>query len=119
MVIGSLAVALFEYLGHLALPLPEGISQDNKEVFLEWTKDIPLKYGLSVIFAHLMGPFFAGIFVTKLDRMGGKAMALIVGLIFTVVGVSNWLMIPSPTWFIIADTLVYVPFALLGWRIAK
>ncbi|MNL82973.1 hypothetical protein D3C87_2104970 [compost metagenome] len=46
--------------------------------------------------------------------------ALLIGLLFLAGGIASCFMLPAPRWFEVLDVLLaYIPFAWLGYLIAK
>lgn len=77
------------------------------------------KHFILPFLAHALGTL-AGAFIAALLAATHKMqMALIVGFLFLVGGISNVFMLPSPMWFNITDiALSYIPMAYLGGKFA-
>jgi MFS-type transporter involved in bile tolerance (Atg22 family) len=107
---GGIVVALIELAGHAAFPMRSGADIHNLQ-----PGDISTPGFLAVLAAWALGSLIAGWVAAAL---GGRPAALIVGLILLAGGLANLISIPSPLWFWIAGLLVFIPFALLGARLA-
>lgn len=69
--------------------------------------------------AHAIGTFAGALLAAVLSSKNKERRALIVGVIFLIGGISNVVMLPSPTWFTIVDLVgAYIPFAWLAAKIA-
>lgn len=80
-----------------------------------------LAYGV-VLFGYILSSFVAGFIVTKMSRQVSKGMSLpiIVGAILTLLGVTNFLMLPGqPIWFMAAALASFIPLSLFGHRLAR
>lgn len=57
---------------------------------------------------------------TFISGRSNMQAALITGAVLMVGGIMNIIMIPyHPQWFIIADVFMYLPFAWIGYMVAK
>ncbi|RZJ33403.1 MAG: hypothetical protein EOO51_14055 [Flavobacterium sp.] len=77
------------------------------------------KHFLFPFLAHAIGTFAGALLAAVVASGNKKRRALIIGVIFLIGGISNVIMLPSPTWFTIVDLVgAYIPFAWLAGRIA-
>ena len=69
--------------------------------------------------AHALGTL-AGAYLTGLVAVGQKMrLALVVGVVSLIGGVTAVVMLPSPLWFTVTDLgLAYIPMAYLGGYLA-
>jgi uncharacterized membrane protein YqgA involved in biofilm formation len=68
--------------------------------------------------AHAIGTLVGAFIAARIASTRKMTMALVIGFFFLIGGISNVMMLPSPTWFIIVDLgLAYIPMALLGGKL--
>jgi hypothetical protein len=72
---------------------------------------------LIVLAAHAGGSFVSGFVCGLIARRPWYLAATILGILWTCGGVSMLMMLPAPTWFAIADVVLYIPAALLGVKL--
>lgn len=82
----------------------------------------PMVFGI-VLAGYIVGSFAGGFVASKMGRRWspGPMLALIVGLLLTLGGIYNFFfMLPGqPVWFMIASLLSFIPFSLVGYRVAR
>lgn len=113
----SISIYLIETLGHLLFPFPEGA----KPMDMEWIKNnidlIPRGSMIAVIIAHGVG-IAVGMFVAGLISKTSIIPAYVVAGFMVVATIANWFMIPSPTWFYIADGISVIAGFFFGKSLA-
>ena len=72
---------------------------------------------LVVLVGWALGSFAGGYTAAKISSSAPMRHALIVGVLLTVAGVANDLMLPSPAWFWVG-LLLFIPAAWTGARTA-
>jgi MFS family permease len=97
-------------------PLPEGVDPNNFEAFRAHVEANGLATGalIIVLVAHAGGSFVSGFICGLIAMRPWYLAATILGILWTCGGVAMLMMLPAPTWFAVADILLYVPAALLG-----
>ena len=114
----SLSIYLIETLGHTLFPYPEGA----KPLDMEWIKNnidlIPRGSMIAVIIAHGVG-IAVGMFIAGLIAKTSIIPAYVVAGFMVVATIANWFMIPSPTWFYIADGISVIAGFLFGKPLAR
>lgn len=119
LVAGGVAVFLVESLSSLLHPIPEGIDTKDIDQMKEFVQGLPASAFAMVLLAHALGAFCAGSVSSWVAGLKWKAGAIALGLLFTIAGIANLVMIPHPLWFGIIDTLIYLPAALAGTSIIR
>lgn len=113
----SISIYLIETLGHLLFPFPEGA----KPMDMDWIKNnidlIPRGSMIAVIIAHGVG-IAVGMFVAGLISKTSIIPAYVVAGFMVVATIANWFMIPSPTWFYIADGISVIAGFFFGKSLA-
>lgn len=114
-VAGSLVIGVVEKL--TAEKVPEGLDFNNKEVMVEYIKNLPARAFAFLLVAYFLGSVAAGYVANLIARSTGKKPALTAGLILFLAGVMNLVAIPHPMWFAITSSLVYFAGAWIGGRL--
>jgi hypothetical protein len=103
---------LFPELGKAA----EGVT-DREQIRVLLAK-APIGALLVVIVAWILGSIAGGWTTARLSAYSTVAHSLVLGVLLTLAGVANNLMIPPPLWFWIIGLVVFIPAAYLGARLA-
>lgn len=74
---------------------------------------------LVVIAGWIAGSFAGGWVAARLAGRAGVHHGLVLGLLLTLAGIANNLMLPPPPWFWIAGLVVMLPAAWAGARLAR
>ena len=114
--VGSLVIWAVQSIGHLVYPLPEGLDTGDLEQMKAYVASLPLGAFGFILAAYVLGSFAAGWTAVSIAKTMGPALAA--GVVFTLAGIANVLLIPHPLWFAVATLLCYVPCALLGGRLS-
>ena len=113
----GIAIWVFEFLGHLIVPIKLKIDPTDQEQLKLIMYQIPFKAMLAVLIAHILGVVVGLIVGRMIDRSTRGHLFGISGilLLFTVI---NLVAIPHPTWFLIADIMgvVLVSAIYIGTR---
>ncbi len=113
---GGLVVYGFEYLIHVLFPYPGDIDLTSQDSLKSYMYDVSDGSLALLILAHGFGAFTSGWVIGKLGVQNKHFLGLITGLILTLSGVLNLVVLPHPIWFSIADTCVFLPLTLLGLK---
>jgi hypothetical protein len=108
---GVLVIMLVETIGMAIWPPPPDLEP------AELMQQIPLGALLMVELGAVLGSLTAGAVATKLGVAKPPQLAVIVGVVLMLAGISTLVMLPHPTWFVVVSTLTFVPLALLGARL--
>jgi len=106
-------------LSHVVYPLPDDVDPNDFEAFKAYIEAHGMPTGalLFVLGAHAGGSFVSGLVCGWIARRPWYRAAAILGSLWTCAGIAMLLMIPAPTWFAIADVVLYLPAALLGVKL--
>ena len=117
--LGWIAGAIFNmtlvHVSHVVYPFPEGVDPNNFEAIKAHVvaNGLPTGALMIVLMAHAGGSFVSGLVAMRSWYLA----AAILGAFWTCGGIAMLMMLPSPTWFAVADILLYVPGALLGVKL--
>lgn len=99
----GVAIWLFEFLGHLLFPIGDlNIDPTDMDAIKQIMFQIPTGALVAVILAHALGLFVGLIVARIIDKSSLAALFGVAGII-TLMTLINLLIIPHPTWFLIAD----------------
>lgn len=118
LVTGALIVYGFETLSHQLFPPPSDINTNDLESLKKVIKNAPAGSLALVLLAHAFGALVSGWIIGKFAASSHRLLALAIGLLLTVAGVANLVMIPHPVWFSISDACIYLPMTLLGLKLS-
>lgn len=99
---------------------PNGADVTTMEGLKESIHLFKPKHFLFPFLAHAIGTL-AGAFLATLISVSHKMkMAMLIGIFFLIGGITNIIMLPSPTWFTVLDLAgAYIPMAWLGYKLGK
>lgn len=115
---GTVFIAIAESVGALIFTPPKGLDFNNRAAFEQWVATLPDSAFCFPLIGYIGGSFIGGVVATLLSGRERRQPALQVGALLTVAGIANLMSMPHPLWFALVSTLVYIPFALLGFRVA-
>ncbi len=92
------------------------VIEEAREIFARELPEHPLQLVL-VIVTHAAGTFFGSFTAVRISREAHIIPASIVAGLMLLGGVSNVMLIPHPAWFNAIDLLLYIPAALLAWKL--
>jgi hypothetical protein len=100
-------------------PLPEGIDPNDFDAFKAHVEAHGLATGalLMVLVAHAGGSLVSGFVCGLIAMRSWYAAAIGLGILWMCGGIAMLMMLPAPTWFAVADVVLYIPAALLGVRL--
>ena len=123
-VVAGLAVAfvvmmVFEYGNSFIYPLPEGLDIYDPAAVQAFTASLPWTVYILVLLGWVAGSFAGGFVTTRLSREMKYRLTLIVGIVLTLLGVVNNMMIGHDMVFNIIGLPMFLIFTYLGHRYAR
>lgn len=118
-VAGIAVLFLTEMISHAIYPPPPGLDPSNPENLKALMAMAPTGALVLVLIAGFAGGFAGGIVASLFDRGKKLRRALGVGIVLTILGIINLIMIPHPMWFMIINVVVYICGALAGTMLVK
>lgn len=118
-VAGSLVNFAIIVVGLKLLPPPEGIDMNDMEKFAENLKLLrPIDFATPWL-AHAAGTFVGALFAAKIAVSHQLKIAMSIGGLFLLGGISMVLAYGGPVWFIACDLVgTYLPMAWLAGKLA-
>lgn len=106
-------------VGAEIIPPPAGVDVRDVESIKSGMHLFEFKHFIVPFVAHALGTLvgaFAAVIIAAASKM---TMALMIGVLFLILGSINALMLPSPVWFVVADLVgAYLPMAWIGARLS-
>lgn len=121
-VVASVVMMCVEFAnGHYIYPelgrAAQGLA--DREAIRALMASAPVGAFLVVLVGWLLGSVAGGYVAAKITAVAPIRHALIVGVLLTLFGVVNNLMLPPPLWFWIAGLVVCLPSAYFGGKVAS
>lgn len=121
LIAATAVMMIVEMLNSFLLPRPSSDILGDPAKLREYMANGPTMAYVVVLIGYFLGAFIGGFIVKNMSRREspGIAMPLLIGVILTVLGVVNFVMLPGqPVWFIILALLIFIPSALFGNKFA-
>lgn len=124
-VIVGFAVGNFVNMGLITIsgsiiPPPEGADMATMEGLKASMHLFEPKHFIFPFLAHAGGTLIGSWITAMLAASHKMIMALIIGGLFLLGGITSVLMLPSPLWYSIVDLVgAYIPMAYLGFRLGS
>jgi len=119
-IIGSLVNMGIITISGSVIPPPEGAdvtTMEGLKAAMHLFK--PINF-LFPFLAHAIGTLAGALIAAYIAATHKMTLALVIGLFFMLGGITNILLLPSPTWFAIVDIAgAYIPMAWLGATLVK
>lgn len=119
LVLAFLIMTGCEFLNSLLFPFPAGMDLNNLEEVRAFTQTLPWTAYILVLLGWSLGAFFGGFLLYRVDRTARGLSPIILGIILTLGGVSNFIMLEHPIWVMILGLLIFIPMSVAGFRTSK
>ncbi len=116
---GVVVISICEMLLGFLFPFPAHIDAYNKEVIAKAMFLMPPVALALLLLVYAIASFSGGLVATLISGKTKATPALSVGIVLTIAGVNNTIVLPHPVWFNIINVGMYLPFAYLGYRVLK
>lgn len=114
---GSVVNGGIIFLSNAVFGAPEGMNIFDAESVRAHAGQLTSANFVGTLLAHQIGTLVGALIAAKIAPAGKMIFALIIGVWFLLGGIYAITLIPAPTWFIIADLLLYIPLALIGGKL--
>lgn len=117
--VGGLVSFFIERLGHENLSIYQDVpDMIEVEAFSAFIANLPVGAFFILLFAHSIGTLIAGFIATLFAGETRPITATAVGAMMLCFAIINLISITShPVWFKVAEVMIYIPSAILGFRI--
>ncbi|MFY7999154.1 MAG: hypothetical protein ACOVSW_11210 [Candidatus Kapaibacteriota bacterium] len=110
---------IVEQLGHSIYPAPAGLNFEDAAAVKAFMDNRPIGAYLLVLGGWLLGTLEAGFIAQKISRETANTIPFILGGILTASAALNFFLLPHPVWFVVVGLIVFVPMALVGWKLSQ
>ncbi|MGB5228380.1 MAG: hypothetical protein WBN55_08955 [Eudoraea sp.] len=120
LIIGSFVnMGIIMISGSIIQP-PSGADVTTMEGLKESIHLFEPKHFIFPFLAHALGTLTGAFLATLISSNHKMKIALLIGIFFLIGGITNIVILPSPTWFTIVDLVgAYIPMAWLGFKLAE
>ena len=120
--ITAVAIIWLSYMiGTMIAPeTPKNLEYLTRTEIGSYMQTLPVGSFVAVGIGYLLAGLAGGFIATKMGRRWshGMSLALVVGVLLTAGAALNSFTWPQPVWFIILSLVIFIPFSLLGYRLA-
>ena len=119
-VVGSIVnMSLIAFSGNV-IPPPDGVDVTSMEGLKAALPFFQPKHFIFPFLAHALGTFVGALIAARLTANNNMRLAIGIGFLFLVGGITNAMTLPSPGWFIALDLLLaYLPMAWIGGKLGS
>lgn len=103
----------------LFYPPPAGMDWADPDAVAAFASSLPVAAMALVVAGWLAGAFAGSFTATRIDSLRRLACGIPIGIVVVAGVIQSAMTIPHPTWVIAAGTLLPVPVAWLGARLAQ
>ncbi|MFI5335557.1 MAG: hypothetical protein ACHQ5A_02150 [Opitutales bacterium] len=112
-------IIVIETMGAMAYPPPPGFDPRNAAAMRIFIASLPVGAFLYILAAYLAGTF-TGVFVaTRFSLRRPARQGWLLGLVFLISGVVNFLKYPHPAWFVAASLAAFLGATWFGVRLGR
>lgn len=113
-IIAMVSVWLVQKIGHAIYPVPAGMDLNDMEAMKAYVAELPIGALLFVIASYFIGTTAGTCAACAIGTMLPRIFAILIGCLMLVATTMNVMMIPHPTWFVVAAVIAIVVGAWLG-----
>ncbi|MEO6050257.1 MAG: hypothetical protein ABIP78_02860 [Pyrinomonadaceae bacterium] len=121
LIVAFAIMMIVEMLNTLQIAPPSSEVMSDAAKLREYMANGPVQAYVVMLIGYFLASIAGGFLVKNMSRRESPGMALpiLIGVILTVGGILNFLMLPGqPVWFMALATLIFVPVSLLGAKFA-
>lgn len=117
-IIGSVVNMAIIMISGYIIPPPNGADVTTMEGLKASLHLFEPKHFIMPFMAHSLGTFVGALIAAFIATNHKIKFAISIGFVFLIGGISNVIMLPSPTWFTILDLgLAYIPMGYLAGKL--
>ncbi len=118
-VVGGIVNSALVNIGPMVVPLPEGADVSSMEALANSMKLFTPVNFLFPFLAHAVGTLVGAFLAAKIAASHKMKLAIGIGFLFLLGGITAAAMLGGPVWFIAVDLiLAYIPMGFLGGKLA-
>jgi len=88
------------------------------EAFAAFIETLPIGAFLYLLFAHSLGTLISAFLATLFSGHTRPIPAIVIGVLMIAGAVRGSISIPHPVWYQICEIIIYLPAALLGYKLS-
>ena len=116
--VGGIAVFGVEALAHAFIPPPPGLDVSDPAAVKVAIATLPTANFLPILLGYIVGPTLGATLAARMAPVRPFVHAGLVGGFFLVGGITNFVNLPHPVWFVALSILAFVLAPLAGTRLA-
>lgn len=113
-VAGLVTISVVQMLGHMIFETPPNLDMNDREALIAYMERVPIGSLLMVLLSYAGGAFLGGLVAARIAFNNRLLHAMIVGGLLLLAGIANFIMLPHPTWFIVASVAAFISMAYVG-----
>jgi len=118
-VVANITFMLIQFASGKIFGVPEGLDTTDMAAMTNYIATLPVTALLLVLFGYALGCFLGGFVMYKIAKWDSSVLPIVLGTLGTIGWILNISMIPQPIWMVVAGFFCFIPFALIGYRLAK
>ncbi len=119
LIVASLFLAAILFVGWSIYPLPEQVEFLRPRTYEHLDRNIYPGTYIFEILSYIVSTFFGGTVVALVVKLAKPAYATLIGIIFFVLVLVKFILIPHPTWFNIVAVLPILPMGYFGGKLVE
>lgn len=109
--VAMLTVMLFNWVSHLAFPPHVAVDPTDTESMIAYMQEAPFAALAIIVGGYLVAAFDGTLIAALIGRSKTVYFAMVVGALLLAGTITNLVMIPHPTWFVILSIAGIIIFA--------
>ena len=118
-IIALIVFTINEHFLHQQFPLPPKLNLKDTASLALFVAMMPTSAFIMIYAGWIIGSILAGTIVKFVTNSSSILLPITVGVILTLFGIFNFVIIPHPTWFVVLSLISYIPGVLLGYGYFK
>jgi hypothetical protein len=102
---------------------PTPTIREDPAAMRSYVESLPTQAFVTLAFIYAIASFAGGFIVTKMGQRWspGVTLPLVIGILLLIGGILNFFVVVPyhPVWVTVLCLLIYIPFSLLGHKVAK
>lgn len=117
LIVSSLFLIAILFIGWSIYPLPDQVEFLRPRTYEHLDRNIYPGTYIFEILSYIISTFFGGMAVALVVRLAKPAYATLIGIIFFLLVLTKFILIPHPTWFNIISVLPILPMGYFGGKL--
>jgi hypothetical protein len=114
MVIGFIVIGVVQMINSFIHPMPPGTDLSNADSIRHAFAQLPFTAFIGLLVSYLFGVFFAAFAAGKVAGRSEVLHGFIISLLFALMGISNFAMLPAPIWVVISTFIIFFVAGFMG-----